>query len=285
MLKSFLMAPFQGSKKESGFALPLAIGTAMLAGFGVTYIGNRVDEAEHILNQQLISQTARTLYDQLEQASSSATAMLASSNENGAFKTCINNAQKGLIGKSCNLKYSAGLADCKSKDAKTRRECLAHIFGNKPLRQKDLASIFAGDFKYYNSSYYADASNKKAALLTGPYTRYGAKCEVSEIGTGGCGRVFVRTAYSTSITPKSSKVLIYYSIYAKQLNEEYVPVISGYAEPAIAICPEDHYIADLDANVGGASISCKAYTGMSTPAETSNEKGDIGDIGPQGPRG
>lgn len=223
IIKSLLSKPFTGTKGEGGFALPLAVGTSMMAGLGLVWVTNRMGEAEDLMNIQLQRQSAQILYDQLERTASSSTALMGSI----AFTGNGTYAKGNPLLKKCSVERdndadSVNIPECTKwandlkianidlkvctdeKDRKIRKNCLSAVFGtNTPKSIAQLESAYLKEMFLYNSDVYLAEKRGDTSLISeknvisGPYDRFGAKCSMANFKAEkkGCGRVFVRTQF------------------------------------------------------------------------------------------
>lgn len=301
-----LVRPFKGTSKESGFALPMAIGATMAAGFGIVYVGNRVDDAEELMNRQLASQAARMVYDQLAQASASAISLKASSKVSGGLNAPLANCISTTANRAACTSHSGKMSvntivnsNCDTPDAAKRKTCLSSVFSGADIKISQLSTLHANELKLYSSAAYF-SGNKEENLLSGPYTRYGAKCPISQIGKDGCGRIFVRTSFAVKCENNNctnadynpvEKLVVTYAVYTRQPNgESYAPIAMGYGEPAIASCPTGYYLFKINPKaVGEESFVCNkldidAAASYPITGDT-GAAGPTGYTGPRGPRG
>lgn len=317
-IKNFLTLPFKGTSTLAGYALPMAIGAAAVAGAGIVYVGERIDQAETIMEVQIGSQSARTLFDQIEKAASSASVLKASAKGNNSLKDC-------LAGKNCAaIESSFDIEDfnfdaCEKDDPSGKNihkkgpQCayFKALFPGDEIKPSNIASTTAGigqKVDLYSSSYLL-GSSKEESLISGFYNRYGVKCAKPNFSSGneklkqngGCGKIYVATKFgihcndNACVDESSVRMLrIFYAVYSFQPSGVYKKIFMGSTEPAIANCEKGKYLAKITAKYGSTSIACAPMTleVKNAYGAEKGERGDKGDrgptsreIGPRGPRG
>lgn len=319
--------PFQinlkGVKKsQAGFAMPLAIGASMMAGMGVVYVSNRVDEAEELINRQMISQAAATIHEKVKMTAQSVSAIKRTSESSNDLDACVDDFNAANCNRAARtIRFTAqnisnAIDRCESTDRSISRNCLngvdGDVFGNlfpeqsiRPSQLRTILSSSAGNAMELRDS--------KGETVTGAYNRYGGKCDyrrqIESDGKGkdGCGRVIVRTKFGIRCDGPGgacvsregdnnvqavAQVVVFYAVYIRQgdnpANYKWTPSSMGVAEPALVMCEKGKYLSNLTAGIGSLGIECKSFDYKAqgpSDAERKKWKGDQGDKGPRGPRG
>ena len=277
--------PFKGSSPESGFALPMAIGAASIAGAGLVYVNNRMDEAEMIMDRQLSAQTARSLAYQVERVAASSTAL------KGSAKLASSDLAKCLKdGSSCSAhttRSAEHFAGCVDKESNVNKDnCLGGIFPKKLTSGVIQSNV--DHFTLYNSKTFLDGLNNQD-MVSGAYTKYGAKCELGS-KVPSCGRVYVKTKFAVDCAGECigedsiRRLMILYAVYNRQVDGSYTAVARGGAEPSLANCEEKQYLAGLDTTTQGTTfLNCVDLPPINPISP--KDQGPNGNIGPRGPRG
>ena len=249
-----------------------------------------------------------------------------SGSKNQAVSSCINGTNGCKVVLKA-FKLRGWEEEAKCKDVFTGRSCASNQkmfpegFDGQPSLFPDNVNTLAGkvnEFDLYSSKLLANPSDKNAKI-SGFYNKYGAKCnpDLSKSRNSdlhknyGCGQILVRTKLAAecvaiggncsdpafNLTKESIKRLrIFYAVYLFQKSDnrtrwqgEYRPFAIGSAEPAIAICDEDHFVQGILTLGGRSELACQHLNTpefrTDIPVAKDGKTGERGDKGPIGPKG